>query len=284
MINSISFAGNIQNINPAKGKQSYNISEVPDTFTKSSALSLSSAKSKAAERIIQKIIDSEVEYGFVISPDGVILQENEGTKNSCSVDSRKVESGSVLMHGHPNPTPLSTGDIAVLFATNAISEEAITRDGKFSRLTKKNPGIINPDYRNVYFEFEKRLSLMALDALGIDYKTNEQDIILMFKDFCEGSGISLNGLNDDEIVEKMKKFDIDLSGDLKETEKQLKDMIGFRLMFTPNKYDKEHNTIVENMDSIKSYLDSDDGLMLRNQLLQEVADEYGLIYETNLFD
>lgn len=283
MIKPLSFAGNIQKIAPSKGKQVYNLSEKPDTFTRSTS-SLDAAKSRAAEKIIQKIIDSEVEYGFVISPNGTVLQEDEGTKGSCSVDSRKVEAGSVLMHGHPNPTPLSTGDIAVLFATNAISEEAITRDGKFSRLTKNNPEIINPDYRGVYFEFEKRLSLMALDALGIDYKTNQDDIITMFKDYCDGSGISLIGLSDDEIIEKMKKFDIDLSGDLKATEKQLKDMIGFRLMFTPNKYDKEHNTIVENIEAIKSYLDSDDGLMLRNQLLIDIADEYGLTYETNLFD
>lgn len=283
MINPVYNISNLARINSSAPNSTPKLSYPEDVFICRTP-KLEIAKKDARNKIVEYINNKNVEYGFIIAPDGSILDENEGTESSCGVDSRKVKSGSVLMHGHPIPYPLSSGDIAVLLATKASSIEAVTRDGKFSRLTKEHPEIISPDYSQTYIDFEKRLNLKALDVLGVDYTLNINDIIQMFKDYCSNNCIPINGKSDEELIKFMSAFDIDINDGLEKAKKQLEDMMSFALLFTPKKYDKEHNAILDNMPAIKALLDSDEGIILRNDFVKEIASELGLVYETNLFE
>ena len=64
--------------------------------------------------------------------------------------------------------------------------------------------------------------------------------------------------------------------------KSLKDAMFLQLITNPHKYDKEHNCIIEHTDAISNFLNTEEGIKIRHKLVQDVADEYNLIYETNL--
>ena len=173
MINSICSTINIGKISNNK-RLSFKGLEVPvDTFSRTTKAD--SGYEVAKNKIIQAIIDTNTEYGIILSPDGEIIDEDQGSEHKCTVRSDKVVPNSRLMHGHPKPLPLSSGDIACLLATDAKSEEAITRDGKYSRLVKQTPFKSSLPYKELYFQLEKTLCLKALDKLGIDYKFNTHD-------------------------------------------------------------------------------------------------------------
>lgn len=256
---------------------------ITDTFVRTSN-NFAQTYDCAKNKIIQAIIDTNTEYSVVIAEDGRILDENQGTEHSCSINSRKVEPNSVLMHGHPKPLPLSSGDIACLLATDAKSQEAITSDGKYSRLTKKEIGKPVLDYRETYFQLEKSLCLKALDKLGIDYKLNKHDIAGMFKDYLNYQcGANPEEISDEEAFKEMPKYGLNPNNDnIEKTYSQLKDMMWWQLMSDPRKYDKEHHTIMNNYDLINSYLDSETGFETRVEFVKEVANQYNLEYESNL--
>ncbi len=254
-----------------------------DTFSKTTN-SFEQTYNSAKQRIIQAIIDTNTEYSFILSGDGRILDENQGTEHSCKIDSRKVEPNSILMHGHPKPLPLSSGDIACLLASNAKSQEAITKDGKFSKLTKKNPNTPQLPYEIMYPELEKALCLKALDKLCIDYKFNKQDLANMFKDYLNYQyGRNQDEISDDEALSQMPTYGLSTDdGDLNKTKKQLAEMMWWQLMSEPHKYDKEHNTIIANYEKVNEFLDSEEGFKTRVEFLEEVAKQYNLEYESNL--
>lgn len=285
MIGSINFLGQIPTIQSISKTQSHKIPEKSDCFIKSEkdADKLSQTIEMAKEKIRQILFDSNIEYGVVISPDGKLLQESSGDEKSCKFDSRKVVPDAILIHGHPEDLPLSSGDIAGLLATDAKVEEAITKDGNFSRLIKKYPFKSQKDYSNLYYELEKKLSLMALDALGIDYKLNKDDVIKMGIDYLKYiTGKSYDNADSEEFLTQLNKFGIKTDGSLEDIFQSLKDAMFLQLITNPHKYDKEHNCIIENTDAISEFLDTEEGIKIRHKLVQDVADDYNLIYETNL--
>ena len=254
-----------------------------DTFVRTNN-NFKQAYDCAKNKIIQAIIDTNTEYSVVLAENGQVLDENQGTEHRCTIDSRKVEQNSVLMHGHPKPLPLSSGDIACLLASKAKSQEAITKDGKYSRLTKKETNKPLLDYRETYFQLEKALCLKALDKLGIDYKLNKHDIAGMFKDYLNYQcGANPEEISDEEAFKEMPKYGLSTEDDkLLNTYSQLKEMMWWQLMSDPQKYDKEHHTIMDNYDLVNSYLDSEEGFETRVEFVKEVANQYNLEYESNL--
>lgn len=285
MIGSISFLGQIPSIHNTNRTQVHKMSEKSDCFIKSheDIDKLSQTIEKAKEKIKQILVEKNIEYGVIISPEGRLLQENSGDEKSCKFDSRKVVPNAILIHGHPEDLPLSSGDIAGLLATDAKVEEAVTKEGKFSRLIKKYPFRSQKSYSDLYYELEKKLNLMALDALGIDYKLNMDDVIKMGVDYLKQiTGRSYDNADLEEILMQLNKFGIKTNGSLEEIFKSLKDAMFLQLITNPHKYDKEHNCIIEHTDAISNFLDTEEGIKIRHKLVQEVADEYNLIYETNL--
>lgn len=283
MINNIGSLYNIQKLSTLKQTSFRGLEQKGDTFVRTTN-NFEQAYSSAKNKIIQTILDSNTEYSIVLSKNGEVLDENQGTEHSCKIDSRKVEPNSVLMHGHPKALPLSSGDIACLLATDAKSQEAITRDGKFSRLTKKESQKSPLSYNELYFQLEKSLCLKALDKLGIDYKLNKHDIAGMFKDYLNYQcGANPDDISDEEAFEEMPKYGLSPEeNQIDKTYSLLKDMMWWQLMSDPHKYDKEHNTIMNNYAQVNAFLDSDEGFETRVEFIEEIAKEYNLEYESNL--
>mgnify|MGYP005808891021 FL=1 len=283
MINRINFLGQIQTI---QGKKNEHFQTKPmecDCFVKSANLKESAIK-KAKEIISEELAEKNLETGVIISPDGEICQISTGNEHSCSFDTRKIAPNALLIHGHPVELPLSSGDIAVLLATPASTQEAIMKDGKFSRISKKTQDNGVGEYRQLYYELEKQLNLMALDKLGIDYKTNYDDVAAMGKDYIEyATGQSQEDLSQEEIFEKLEKYGVDTNKTPKDIAEKLKELMFYQLLLNPHKYDKEHNCILDNIDTIKEFLETEEGLQIRHNLVQKAAQDYDLIYETNLF-
>ena len=158
------------------------------------------------------------------------------------------------------------------------------KDGKFSRISKKTQDNGVGEYRQLYYELEKQLNLMALDKLGIDYKTNYDDVAAMGKDYIEyATGQSQEDLSQEEIFEKLEKYGVDTNKTPKDIAEKLKELMFYQLLLNPHKYDKEHNCIMDNIDTIKEFLETEEGLQIRHNLVQKAAQDYNLIYETNLF-
>lgn len=285
MINSVSFFGQIRPQNTPKQTEFHTTPAQSDTFVRTKnpqEESIAYAKNK----IIDVLRNTRTEYGITIGPDGTILDENQGDEHHCTVHAPNVAEGSYLLHGHPQPLPLSSGDVSVLLTTGAKVEEAVMEDGKFSRLTKKHPFKSDKDYLTLYGSLEKQLRKMVLDSLGIDYKMTRQDLIQIFKDFLEyNAGINKDSISDEEAEEMMPRYGFLIdSASIEDIYAQLKDVLWFPLLTNPKKYDKEHHTIIENQEAIENYLDTQEGLMIRHKFLQEVAKAYDLDYETNLFE
>ena len=283
MINRINFLGQIQTIQNKKNEHFQTKPIECDCFVKSANLKESAIK-KAKEIISEELAEKNLETGVIISPDGEICQISTGNEHSCSFDTRKIVPNALLIHGHPVELPLSSGDIAVLLATPASTQEAIMKDGKFSRISKKTQDNGVGEYRQLYYELEKQLNLMALDKLGIDYKTNYDDVAAMGKDYIEyATGQSQEDLSQEEIFEKLEKYGVDTNKTPKDIAEKLKELMFYQLLLNPHKYDKEHNCIMDNIDTIKEFLETEEGLQIRHNLVQKAAQDYDLIYETNLF-
>ena len=283
MINRINFLGQIHQVQHKKNEHFQTKPIECDCFVKSANLKESAIK-KAKEIISEELAEKNLETGVIISPDGEICQISTGNEHSCSFDTRKIVPNATLIHGHPVELPLSSGDIAVLLATPASTQEAIMKDGKFSRISKKTPDNGIGEYRQLYYELEKQLNLMALDKLGIDYKTNYDDVAAMGKDYIEyATGQSQEDLSQEEIFEKLEKYGVDTNKTPKDIAEKLKELMFYQLLLNPHKYDKEHNCIMDNIDTIKEFLETEEGLQIRHNLVQKAAQDYNLIYETNLF-
>ena len=283
MINRINFLGQIHQVQHKKNEHFQTKPIECDCFVKSANLKESAIK-KAKEIISEELAEKNLETGVIISPDGEICQISTGNEHSCSFDTRKIAPNALLIHGHPVELPLSSGDIAVLLATPAGTQEAIMKDGKFSRISKKTQDNGVGEYRQLYYELEKQLNLMALDKLGIDYKTNYDDVAAMGKDYIEyATGQSQEDLSQEEIFEKLEKYGVDTNKTPKDIAEKLKELMFYQLLLNPHKYDKEHNCIMDNIDKIKEFLETEEGLQIRHNLVQKAAQDYDLIYETNLF-
>ncbi len=281
MINQISFCGQIKfplQTNPIKRNF-----EIKDTFERTQTpLSKSIEESKA--KIVDVIKKRNNEYCVTIAPDGTICHENEGDNKHCTFNPKCIVSNAVLIHGYPIALPLSGGDVAVLLASDAKSQEAITKDGKYSRLTKKFPSVDSRGYYNLYAGFEKQLCEAVLDKMGIDYTFTKADLMDMFKDhLAYQTGKKKENITDEEALSYSDHFGLSFDDkDLESSYNKLKQIMMFQLLSTPNKYDKAHNMIMGNYDSIQKYLDTPEGIKLRHKFLIQLAKDYNLTYETNM--
>ena len=122
---------------------------------------------------------------------------------------------------------------------------------------------------------------MALDKMGIDYHYSKEDII----DMCADIHPIVQTKNFEETVEYMKQEGQILNGTPDEmAQKLIEGPLSFKVLFDfEHKYDKAHNIIMNNYENIKQYLNSEDGLITRNELVEKIADKYNLEYETNMF-
>ena len=272
--------GNIKN--PEKYKH-YNM-PVKDYFVKSNS-GIDEKVSCAKAQIIKTIKNENKEQIFVINPDGSMYTEI-GDKDSCNIDKSLIQTGGILVHGHPIKLPLSNPDIIVLLNTDAISQEAVCEDGSYSKLTKKFPFKLDRHTSPSFFELEKQLNKMVLDELGVDYSYDKDDVIMMAVDaFNDRTCDDLTKLSYEEILNYIKKFGIDVQdteniNDI--TEKIQTPFLLYKMSVEPYKYDKLHQAILDNNDKIQEYLSSKEGIQLQNQFLNNTADKYNLIYETNM--
>lgn len=286
MINGISQLGKVLPKYHINAKRSALKPLKSDCFVKSAKTKAKEGVlQKAKEKIIQEIKDNNIEYGFIIGKNGEILAQCKGNKKSCSFDSRKILPGSKLLHGHPKELPLSSADIAMLISTPAGSQEAIMRDGRFSRMIKLTPDNGISEYQKLYCDLEKELNMMALDKLQIDYKPNLNDAAQVGKDYLANVVMLPNAqeMDNASVLEFLGNFGINTKDEPEKIIQKLKDMMFFQLLSNPNKYDKIHNCIIENNNTIQKFLDTKEGVNLRHEFAQKIAKRYNLKYETNLF-
>ncbi len=282
MINGINY---INSINKTPQNAIYNSlafkgNNNADTFERKNN-KIEEKLSYAISKITDSLKHNRTEYMVIINPDGSV-HESQGDEHKCSMPYSCIKEGAVSMHGHPEKLPLSSGDIAGLLTSSCISETAFTVDGKYSKLTKRTWHNYSPsDFGRLYAQFEKELCLMALDKMGIDYHYSQEDII----DMCADIHPIVQTKNFEETVEYMKQEGQILNGTPDEmAQKLIEGPLSFKVLFDfEHKYDKAHNIIMNNYEDIKQYLNSEDGLITRNELVEKIADEYNLEYETNMF-
>ncbi len=248
-----------------------------DSFEKSN--DTISDKIKFAKKEIIKTLETEnIEHAFLINPDGQVFN-NKGEDLSCTIDSKLIKPGAILIHGHPDKTPLSTNDVAFLLATDAISQEAIYKDGSSSKMTKKSQFKTDKPSIQVYMDLEDQLSAQTLDKLGIDYKTTKDDVIklvndtfsnMLFKDFSQ--------LSYEEILKIIKNFGITPSDNPEEIVQDIKKKF---ISYQPYQ-DKLQTVILNNRDNIEQYLSTDEGILSGHKFWQNIADKYNLVYETDM--
>lgn len=284
MINRISFCANIEQVNNQRQNPIKQSAE-KDTFTRSQDAK-AAAREYAKNKIIEILKRNKTEYGVAIDKNGIIIDEVEGDEQHCRINPQKLTPNCILIHGHPVNYPLSSGDASVLLSTDAKTQEAITVDGKFSRLTKKHPFRIDYGYSKLYSKLEKQLCVKVLNKLGISCETTREDLIDMYKDYMVNSlGRDKKEIKDEEAIKSAKALGIDLENtDIKSLLEQLESIMYLYIILHPTKYDKEHNAIIQNIDKINEYFKTPEGLQTRHEFLQDIAAQYDLIYETNLFD
>ena len=241
------------------------------------------AYNEAKKRIIDELNKTGFERQIVISPDGEILDDRVGDDYSCDVDTDSIIPYSMLCHGHPVQWPLSIDDIALFLTTNAISEEAITNDGKYSKLTKKELFKLNKNTKEVYQELEKTLGRMVLDKLNIKHEVDMDDAMDMAREFLEYvKHRSYSQSNNDEITDELKMFGIDTTQEPEQIIENLKKFMFHQVLMQPEKYDKLLRVMNENLRAIDDFLKTPDGVKIRHEINRLAAKEYNLIYETNM--
>lgn len=286
MIGKISFLGQIPTKNSEIKTPEFHTKPMEnDTFVRSEKPfdKKAAAIAYAKDRIIKELQDTGFEYQVVVSPDGEILDEGVGDETSCPVNKPKIMPNSELYHGHPTPWPLSADDIALLLTTDAISEKVFLKDGKFSKLTKKNAFKLPEETSDINEKLQKEIFLMTLRELGVDYITNMDDAITMGRDYLEyNTGKMYDPSNPSEVIEDLKKQGIDMTKEPKEIMAQLKDLMYYQLSAQPDKYDKEQNAIKDNFNRMLKFLTTPEGIKVRQEFARKIAQDYDLIYETDM--
>lgn len=285
MIKPINFLGQISKIS-FKGEQ-HHFHTKPmncDCFIKNenSKADFESTSEYADKRIKQALDEQGIEYGFVISPEGEIIQEIEGSETKCPLDKKLIPINSAIKHGHPIETPFSPDDIAVFLSSNARSTEIITKNGKFCRLVKKGSCHPVKDFSTLHNQLDKELRLFVLDRLGINrnaYSIN--DVINAGRQIFKNT--PFEQLSDAELLEKLNKLGINTQRPPKEVIEDLNRLIGMNNYSQPLQNDKDFQIIKSNEAAINAVLKSEEGIKLSEALVRQVAQDYDLIYETDLF-
>ena len=238
----------------------------------------------AKDRIIKELEDTGYEYQVVISPDGEILDESVGDDKTCGVDRSKIMPNSELYHGHPKPWPLSVNDIAMLLSTDAISEGVYTKDGNFSKLTKRVPFKLDEKTVSALaYEYIRQMRLMALEKLGISLKANMDDVVNLGKDFLDYTTCGkYSFLDEDDLMKKLNSFGVNTSQDPERVVEDIKNMMFFEVQSNPDKYNKPARLLKEHSDEIDNFLESPEGIKIRHEFDRRAAKDYDLIYETNM--
>ncbi len=235
---------------------------------------------QAKERIIKALTDRNCELLVVINPDGSIY-ESMGNDKKCGINSNAIKANAIIIHGHPEELPLSPDDVATLLLTDAKSQEAITKEGKYSKLTKKQ----NFKLHCKPLELSEELSLMlykeVMDKLGIDYNYTKEDIIKMLKDAMQCEQIDLTY---EEALEILNHKGIKISDDINETAEEVKkNLLKYQMQYYPRQYNNIYKAWRKNFNVIYKYLQSDEYKKCTDNFLKHVAEKYNLKYETNMF-
>lgn len=267
-------------------------SATPDTFEKSSQRQNYEIAYDAAKSKIISYLDGEnpIEYGISIDKNGTILEEDAGDEHSCTSDIRKIIPGTAMLHGHPAPLPLSSGDIASLLASDASEIVAFTKDGKFSSLRKNNETLnTSESYPSIYPALEKKLCKKCLDKMGIDYSIKKEDVANLARGYLEyETGKDTKDKSDDEVFKELMTFGFCYHSQNPEyMMAELRTLMDFYFLMNPAKReecDKAHKLIMENYSEIQELFNSEEGPQIRHEFLKDVAKEYHLSYTTDLFE
>ncbi len=284
MIKPINFTGKVGAVENTQRRQSApNIKLENDCFVKQPSMTDKSVE-YAKRKIIQHLKDEGKEYSIIISPKGEILDERLGDDKSVSVNPEKIVKNAIMLHGHPEILPLSTGDVATLLASDAKSEEAVMENGQFSKISKTYPMKLDTPYFDLYRDFEKQLCIMGLDELGYDTKINEEDFLNLARTYISSiMAINCDDMVADEVYEMLGKFGVETCDDLNQN---YETVLGRASMFSPHlklDYDKAHNVIKNNYDELMEFLNSPKGKIIRHKFLERIAQEFDLKYETDMF-
>ncbi len=280
MISSVNFLNPLK-FNNVKSK-TVHFKSSNDCFIKQSRPE-DAAMKYAKEKILQEIKNSGTEYMVVISQDGKILAENSGKETEVSVNLSDIAPESILMHGHPEKFPLSPADITTLLSSGAKSEEAIMQDGYYSKMTKLPQAQSYIPTSGLYQNLEQRLCLAAMKEMGLDCSYKEDDVLPMAKDYLSKTlNKDFSQKSKDEVFIMLNALGVDTSQNFENVYNQLKQLMDYSFS-NLEKYDKQQNMIMQNYDKIQDFLNSDDGKFVRHKFLEEIAKEYNLKYETNLY-
>ena len=234
---------------------------------------------QAKERIIKALTDKNSELLVVINPDGSIY-ESMGDNKKCEISSNSIKMNAILIHGHPEEIPLSPDDVATLLLTDAKSQEAITKDDKYSKLTKKQNFKLNCNPLELSEELSLMLYKEVMDKLAIDYNYTEEDIIKMLKDALQCEQINLTY---EEALEILGHKGIKISDDINKTAEEIKKkLLKYQMQYYPRQYNNIYKAWRKNFNVIYKYLQSDEYKKCADNFLKHVAEKYNLKYETNM--
>ena len=277
MINAVSFINTVRTSKPLSFK---GINVEPDRFIMSNEAKLRLAEERARKNILANMQDGR-EHAYLLSYDGRILAQTIGTEDACSVDLKYMDRNCVLIHGHPQNSPLSPQDvITFLTCKNLQAVEAISSDGKISRLTKTSATADDYDYFEAGFDISYRFCLNILDGLGIDYRDNKSNLIKYGRKLLEkyfGNMV----LDDEQVIKLLRELGVYKDSDLKGSCNELCK----RLSIFDNNFSKNlaQRIINENMELITNETYTPIGIKAGNDALYEIARDYNLIYDSTFF-
>lgn len=280
MINPINFTLPIQKIKTLNFKGNTHIETKPDSFEKSPETKLEQAKEYARTRILEFMNNTNKEYGVLISKNGEILEEIEGTESNCKISPDKLQDDCVFIHGHSVKSPLSPRDVSMLLINNIESVEAISPEGQISRMTKTElTPRVNPD--TIDDELSKKVCLKFLDEFGIDYSYTEDDLADLFKEYMAYNKMDSEGLSKEDLLKRAQVFGFYDGKDLQKACENVYDTLDLYDISYMQKR-KPIALIEQNKDLIDSETYTPRGIRIGNEFLSEIAKEYHLEYETDM--
>lgn len=245
-------------------KPSFRAKSAPDKTLSADTFESSAQKYNASlEYANNKVLtylqgDNPIEYGVAVAKNGEILEETEGTDINCSFNDRTVlTKNCTIIHGHPTKSLLSAGDLFTLLDNDIEDVIAITKDGLYSRLSKK----VGQSYYNKpgKSELSNELEKKILDTMHISYEETPDEEQEMREKYMQ-----------------MTCADAETAG--KTPMERIKEYIYHFAPIYPKTVSKR---VLQNLDAINELYNSDARLEIENEFLKEQAEKYNLIYSTN---
>lgn len=87
-------------------------------------LELGTSLAAAIQKAGAQIAREPIEWAIILSASGEVLKKKRGKRGHVRVESEWL-AGTILVHNHPDETPLSIDDVEALFSTDLVSVWAI---------------------------------------------------------------------------------------------------------------------------------------------------------------